>query len=220
MSAQPLPAQPATAQPLPAQPATAQPATARPAAPPATGPLARACASTRAVLAGIRPGQLGAATPCASWDVRALINHFVGTADWAAGAVRTGDGTPAAARDYAAGDYLASYDAAVQAAVDAFGAPGALERAVRLPFGEFPGAFVLRIAVQDQFVHGWDLARAAGQPADLDPGLAEDLLASARAVVSDAFRGPEGTALFGPARQAGPGAGAAGRLAAFLGRPA
>ena len=193
---------------------------AHPAAAPATGALARACASTRAVLAQVRPGQLGAATPCASWDVRALISHFVGTADWAAAAVRTGDGTPAAGRDYAAGDYLASYDAAVQAAVDAFGAPGALERPVRLPFGEFPGAFVLGIAVQDQFVHGWDLARATGQPADLDPGLADDLLASARAVVTDAFRGPEGAALFGPARQPRPGASAADRLAAFLGRQA
>jgi uncharacterized protein (TIGR03086 family) len=207
-------------QPLRAQPLPAPPATTRPAAPPATGPLARACAGTRAILAGVRPGQLGAATPCASWDVRALINHFVGAANWAAGAVRTGDGTPAADRDYAAGDYLASYDAAVQAAVDAFGAPGALERPVRLPFGEFPGAFVLGIVVQDQFVHGWDLARATGQPADLDPGLAGDLLATARTVVTDAFRGPDGAALFGPARQPGPGAGSADRLAAFLGRPA
>ncbi|HEX5289710.1 MAG TPA: TIGR03086 family metal-binding protein [Streptosporangiaceae bacterium] len=214
MPAQQLPARPAPPESVAAGPVPAWPAS------PATGPLARACASTRAVLARVRPAQLGAATPCASWDVRALISHFVAGPGWAAAAVATGDGTPAAGRDYAAGDYLASYDAAVQAAVDAFGAPGALERAVRLPFGEFPGAFVLGIVVQDRFVHGWDLARATGQPADLDPGLADDLLASARAVVTDAFRGPEGTALFGPARQPGPGAGAAGRLAAFLGRAA
>ena len=147
-------------------------------------------------------------------------NHLTGTADWAAGAVRTGDGTPAADRDYVAGDYLASYDAAVAAAVDAFGAPGAAEAARPAAVRRVSRRLVLGIAVQDQFVHGWDLARATGQPANLDPGLAEDLLASARAVITDAFRGPEGAALFGPARQPGPGAGAAGGLAAFLGRPA
>jgi uncharacterized protein (TIGR03086 family) len=214
-----MPAQPPPAPSAPAPSEPLRPAPAPPAAP-ATGRLARACASTRAVLTRVRPGQLSAATPCASWDVRALINHFVGTPGWAAAAVRTGDGTPAPDRDYAAGDYLASYDAAVRAALDAFAAPGALERLITLPFGEFPGAVLLGILAQDQFVHGWDLARATGQPADLDPGLAAELLASARTVITDAFRGPDGAALFGPARPPAPAAGAADRLAAFLGRPA
>jgi uncharacterized protein (TIGR03086 family) len=185
-----------------------------------TEPLARACASTRAVLARIRPGQLDAPTPCAAWDVRALINHFVSTPSWAAAAVSTGDGTAAADQDHAAGDYLASYDAAVRAALDAFSAPGALEQPVALPFGEFPGAFLLGILAQEQFVHGWDLARAAGQPTNLDPGLAADLLITAEAVITDAFRGPDGAAFFGPATPPPPGAGAADRLAAFLGRRA
>ena len=114
---------------------------------------------------------------------------------------------------------MASYDAAVRAALDAFGAPGALERLITLPFGEFPGAFLLGILTQDQFVHGWDLARATGQPADLDPGLAAELLASARTVITDAFRGPDGAALFGPARPPAPAAGAA-RPAGGLPRPA
>jgi uncharacterized protein (TIGR03083 family) len=49
-----------------------------------TDVLGRAFASTRAVLAEVQAGQLAAPTPCAAWDVRALINHFVGTARWAA----------------------------------------------------------------------------------------------------------------------------------------
>jgi uncharacterized protein (TIGR03086 family) len=199
-----------------AQPPTQLPPTE---APP-TEALARACASTRAVLARIRPGQFGDPTPCASWDVRALINHFVGTPSWAALAVRTGDGAAAADRDYAAGDYLASYDAAVRAALDAFAAPGALERAVALPFGELPGAALLGILAQEQFTHGWDLARAAGLPTDLDPRLAGELLAGAEAFITDDFRGPDGAAYFGPAAEAPPGACAADRLAAFLGRRA
>jgi uncharacterized protein (TIGR03086 family) len=210
-----MPAQPL---PTPPPPAEALPADAPPAEPLPTEPLARACASTRAVLARIRPGQLGDPTPCASWDVRALINHFVGTPGWAAAAVATGDGSAAPDRDYASGDYLASYDAAVRTALESFAAPGALDRAVVLPFGALPGAALLGIVAQEQFTHGWDLARAAGQPTDLDPGLARELLARSEALITDDFRGPDGAAYFGPATQAPPGASAADRLAAFLGR--
>jgi len=50
-------------------------------------PLGRAFASTRAVLVQVQAGQLEAPTPCASWDVRALIEHFTGSARWAAAAI-------------------------------------------------------------------------------------------------------------------------------------
>ena len=70
----------------------------------------------------------------------------------------------------------------------------------------------------EQFTHGWDLARATGQPTDLDPGLAAGLLSQARLAIPDAYRGPDGQALFGPAREAPAGAGPADQLAAFLGR--
>jgi hypothetical protein len=43
-------------------------------------PLNEAMQSTLAVLTKVRPEDLDAPTPCASWDVRALVNHFVGTA--------------------------------------------------------------------------------------------------------------------------------------------
>jgi len=93
-----------------------------------------------------------------------------------------------------------------------------LEKTVRLPFGEFPGAVLLGLATMEQFTHGWDLARAIGHHTDLDPSLATALLGQARLAVSDAFRGAEGEALFGPARQAPAGASEADQLAAFLGR--
>ena len=52
-----------------------------------TWQLDRAFVSTRAILAKVEADQLDAPTPCASWDVRALINHFVGTARWGASAI-------------------------------------------------------------------------------------------------------------------------------------
>jgi uncharacterized protein (TIGR03086 family) len=179
--------------------------------------LDRALGSTMAILARVEPGQLDTPTPCASWDVRALINHFIGTARWWAGVV-DGEGGDTDA-DYAAGDYVAAYTQAGQAAVAAFSAPDVQGRMIRLPFGEFPGAVVTAMAALDQFAHGWDLARAVGYPAELDPELAAGLLSVARVAITDGFRGPEGVAPFGPATEAPAGAGPADQLAAFLGRP-
>jgi len=74
------------------------------------------------------------------------------------------------------------------------------------------------LAAIEQFTHGWDLARAIGYSADLDPELAAGLLSRARLTIIDSFRGPDGEALFGPAVEAPAGAGPADQLAAFLGR--
>jgi uncharacterized protein (TIGR03086 family) len=178
--------------------------------------LDQALQGTLAVLAKVRPEDLDGPTPCASWDVRALVNHFVGTARWWAATI-SGDGGVIEA-DYAAGDFVAAYEESIRTAVTAFGADGALARTARLPFGEFPGTVLLSLATVEQFTHGWDLARAIGRPADLDPVLAAELLKLARLAVADAFRGPDGQALFGPAREAPGGAGPADHLAAFLGR--
>jgi uncharacterized protein (TIGR03086 family) len=179
--------------------------------------LEQALQSTLAILAKVQPADLEAPTPCASWNVRALINHFVGTARWWAG-VLTGEPDVTDA-DYAGGDFVAAYEESIRIALVAFEADGALERTIRLPFGEFPGAVVQGMAALDQFTHGWDLARAIGYPTDLDPGLAALLLGQARMAITDAYRGPDGDAPFGPVAQAPAGAGPADQLAAFLGRP-
>jgi uncharacterized protein (TIGR03086 family) len=179
--------------------------------------LDRALRSTLAILANVEPGQLDMPTPCASWDVRALVNHFIGTARWWAGTL---DGAEAAAdADYAAGDYVAAYEESIAIAIAAFKGGDVPGRMVRLPFGEFPVATVVAMAALDQFTHGWDLARATGQPAGLDPGLAVELLGHARVAVTGDFRGPDGAAPFGSAVAAPAGAGPADQLAAFLGRP-
>jgi uncharacterized protein (TIGR03083 family) len=65
------------------------------------GSLLRALQGTLAVLTRVRPKDLDGPTPCASWDVRALVNHFVGTARWWAATI-AGDSDVADA-DYAAG---------------------------------------------------------------------------------------------------------------------
>jgi uncharacterized protein (TIGR03086 family) len=178
--------------------------------------LNQAFQSTLSILGKVEPDDLGAPTPCASWDVHALINHFVGTARWWAVTI-AGEGEVTDV-DYAAGNFVTAYEESIQIATAAFEAEGALEKTVRLPFGDFPGAVLLSLAATEQFTHGWDLARAIGQHSDLDPGLAAGLFSQARLAVTDAYRGPDGQALFGPARTAPAGASQADQLAAFLGR--
>jgi uncharacterized protein (TIGR03086 family) len=180
-----------------------------------TDHLNRAFISTRALLDAVRPDQLGAPTPCASWDVRGLINHFVGSALWGAAALV---GDDVAEEDFVSGDFRARYDESMQAALAAFGSAGALETTVLLPFGEVTGADLMGIVTGDQFTHGWDLARAIGCPTDLDPELADALLVMAKGKVAEESRGPDGVAPFGPVVTPSAGACAADRLAAFLGR--
>ncbi|WP_377273416.1 TIGR03086 family metal-binding protein [Peterkaempfera sp. SMS 1(5)a] len=182
-----------------------------------TWQLSRAFASTRVVLAKVGPDQLDAATPCASWDVRALINHFVGSARWGA-SVAMGAGDESTDEDHAAGDFLAGYDDSIKVALAAFGSAGVLERRIELAFGEFSGADLMGMVARDQFTHGWDLARAIGYPTDLDPELADELLIQARVEILDGYRGAEGEAVFGPVVDVPAGACPADRLAAFLGR--
>ena len=186
-----------------------------------TEALAAAFATARGVLGNVKSDQMDDATPCESWDVRRLINHLVGGAHWFeittnAGASPEVDDTEDT--DYAAGDFAAAYDAATAGALAAFGAEGALDRMIALPFGTFPGSAFMGLATVDHFTHAWDLARATGQPTDLAPAMAEQLLSAARGMISDDFRGPDGVAPFGPEVTAGDAACPADRLAAFLGR--
>jgi uncharacterized protein (TIGR03086 family) len=183
-----------------------------------TETLERAFGVATQVLAGVTPDQLDLPTPCASWDVRALVNHLVGGSFFFAAATEAGE-APAGgeAPDFASGDFVTSYAEGSTQALAAFGAPGALEKIVKLPFGEFPGAGFMGIATVDTFAHAWDLAKATGQSTDLDPELAGQLLEQSKVAISDGFRGDEPMP-FGPKQEAGAGASAADELAAFLGR--
>jgi uncharacterized protein (TIGR03086 family) len=181
--------------------------------------LERAIGVAKGVLGNVKADQLDDPTPCASWKVRDLINHLVGGGYFFANATNNGEfvGDPNDQPDFASQDFVAAYAEGAKQAVAAFGAPGAQERIVKLPFGEFPGSAFMGLATTDTFTHAWDLARATGQPTDLDPELAEQLLAGAKASIPDEVRGDEPMP-FAAEQQAPPGASAADRLAAFLGR--
>jgi uncharacterized protein (TIGR03086 family) len=180
-----------------------------------TQPFEQAVSVARGVLAGVSADQLGLETPCASWDVAALINHIVAGQRFFLAALNSTP--PVESPDAAAGDFVATFDEVSSACIAAFQADGVFERTFTLPFGEMPGGALLGLATTDTFQHAWDLAKATGQDTDLAPELASALLAQSQASISEAFRGPEG-APFGAEQAANEGASAADQLAAFLGR--
>jgi uncharacterized protein (TIGR03086 family) len=181
--------------------------------------LEQAFATTRGVLQNVSKDQLDDATPCQSWDVRAVVNHIVGNSYWFAASTNAGASPDRAPEtDYADGDIVAAFDEGARQTVAAFSAPGAMEKMIKLPFGEFPGAAFCALATTDTFTHGWDLAKATGQSTDLAPALAAELLVGARASIPDQFRGPDGVAPFGAQAEPPASATEADKLAAFLGR--
>ena len=66
-------------------------------------------------------------------------------------------------------DYKASFHRAADDAEESFAIPGAMDRMVKLPFGEMPAGVAVNIAIFDVTTHAWDLAKATGQSTDLDP---------------------------------------------------
>ncbi len=114
-------------------------------------------------------------TPCADWDVAAVVNHVVGENCWAppllAGAAIADVG------DRFEGDLLAddpagawdSSAAEAGAAADAV----ALDATVHLSFGDVPAEEYLWQLTADALIHGWDVARATGQDGALDPLLVD-----------------------------------------------
>jgi uncharacterized protein (TIGR03086 family) len=181
----------------------------------------RAVQASRPVIASVTPEQMGDPTPCASWKVRDLVNHMIAAPAFATTVMETGDFANHKGDDIdhvAAGDYLAAYDAVTAGALAAFRSDGAMDKMVKMPFGELPGSVFLSIASGDAFVHGWDLAKATGADTDLDPELAAEILEAVTPLLPDEMRGPDGKAPFGPLVEVPADAPATDRLAGFLGR--
>jgi uncharacterized protein (TIGR03086 family) len=181
--------------------------------------LERACRSTASVLELVRSADLDRPTPCASWNVRDVVNHIVGGTGFFAELAEKGAVTDRGDdADCTATDFSATFRREAERLVAAFRAEGAMTKPMKLPFGELPGSVCVWIAAGDIFTHGWDLAKATGQPTDLDSEIAARLLAQIEPILPDAMRGPDGAAAFGPRVEIGSSAPAADRLAAFEGR--
>ena len=180
----------------------------------------RAITSTAAIVKTVRPDQAGAPTPCTEWDVRDLLNHVIGTL-WLSEALFTDraprypmapGGLPGT--DLAGEDPAAAYTDASAAALTAASAGDTLTRVHPTPLGDMPGPALAGFTTLDILVHGWDLAKATGQPAGLDDALVAHALAFAQQAITPGTRAPR----IGPALPVAADAPLTNRLVAFLGR--
>lgn len=130
-----------------------------------------AMAFTRARLTRLTVADLDLPSPCAGWDVRAVLAHLVGgnirfaqalrgePADWA-----TRDSEPIATP-------LEEFDASAAQMAAAVAAISDPARPTLLSAGEPPASFAVGVHGADMLVHGWDLSIATGQDPTLDPDL-------------------------------------------------
>ncbi|MCE3554068.1 TIGR03086 family metal-binding protein [Pseudonocardia sp. RS11V-5] len=159
----------------------------------------RAVGAARTVLDRVTPADLDRPTPCAGWDLRALLEHMAGQDHGFATAVtaaRRGAGTDLAA--FAPRALGASPAATLASTLDEVGAAFSgveeLQRTVLLP--EFdvrvPAPVLVSMHLVDTLVHGWDVAAGLdvveAYLGVLDAELVEAGLAIAEQVADDESR--------------------------------
>ncbi len=182
--------------------------------PPSVEQLGRALSAVGQLIARVRDDQWSAQTPCTEWTVRDLVNHLV-VGNLVFAALLRDQPPPERGADHLGDDPVAAYRDTGAALQAAFAQPGVFERAYPGPLGIASGADRLRIRVADLLAHGWDLAQATDQPAELPEDLAEQALAFVRTQLTSSSRAGR----FAPAQHVTDDAAAIDRLVAFLGRP-
>ncbi len=166
-----------------------------------------------AVVAGVRPDQWDDPSPVAEWAARDVVRHLV---EWfpsflAAGAdVHLADGP--SVDDDPAGAWQHLYDE-VLGLLDDPATPGKVLSNPHIGDVPLPQA-VSQFFTGDVFQHTWDLAKATGQDATLDPERCAAMLAGAEPY-EDAMRQ---SGQYGPRVEVAEDADAQTKLIAFIGR--
>lgn len=164
----------------------------------------RALDDTRTVLTAARPADLARPTPCAGWDLRALLGHVFGQNHGFAAAVEAATaGTSDVPRSAFADrppdpdGVFTAWDASADRLAAAFAA-APLDRTVLLtdlgPDARLPVATVVAMHLLDTVVHAWDLATALGSSYRPDGELVAATLAVAQLIPVGASREDPGFA--------------------------
>lgn len=178
----------------------------------------KALDQTARQIAAVRPAELGNRTPCADYDVRALLGHVLSVLHKL---VRVSAGEDAReVPDVVGGvpdDGWGSAFTQARGEVErAWAEDTMLDRMVTLPWATLPGRVALDAYTHEFTAHSWDLAHATGRLADLDPDLAVRALDAFVQFAPPEERGERGP--FAPVVAAPDDADAYTRLAAYLGR--
>jgi len=134
-----------------------------------------------AVAAAVRAGagaDLAGPTPCADSDLRTLLQHFVGTS----GAFLRAGQTKALDPDDPWGasakldeqDWAGQLAGQVEAMSDAWSRPAAWTGTIE--GAQMPTPAIGELGLIEVLLHGWDVARASGQPLSVSEELGTELL--------------------------------------------
>lgn len=166
----------------------------------------------------VRPDELGNPTPCAEYDVRALLGHLVAVlrklvhvADGGA----AGD-IPAVIADISDDDWVSALRHARNELDQVWADDAVLDRSLELPWATMSGRETLDAYTHELTMHSWDLGQATGRVRHLDPDLAEQALDWFTQFVPSGDRGEGGG--FTAVVQVPDSADVYTRLAAYTGR--
>lgn len=155
-------------------------------------------------------------TPCAGWDVHALLDHVVGgNVLYARAAFGEGADWGTRSDDHLGDDHRAAYARSREAVTAAFAVAGGVGTLIALPFGALPPAWAIPVHFVDVLVHGWDLAAACGLDRTLDADLAGAALDTITAYPAETWGDPR---FFAHRVAPPPGATVTDRLVAAVGR--
>ncbi|GAA2695796.1 TIGR03086 family metal-binding protein [Actinoplanes palleronii] len=183
---------------------------------------AAAVRATVDLVAHATPDDLTRPTPCAGWDLAALLGHMTAQHHgFAAAAHGRGADLTAWTPTRPDADFLHRYAEATTAVLDAFAPADVLDRPFDLPElstdRTFPGHLALRFHLVDYVVHGWDVATTLSLPYAPSPDTLAAALPIARAVPDGPTRlAPD--AAFAPAHPVLPGTDPLTEILLLLGR--
>jgi uncharacterized protein (TIGR03086 family) len=161
---------------------------------------------------------LTAPSPCAGWNVAAVLSHTLQSIEAFSSAVDAGPG-PSEAELFGGADILGADPSAVARTIvarsqAAWAGVSDWDREVTTVLGPLPAAQAIAIITFSTLVHSWDLARALGERVEFTAS--EATLAEAVGAQLVPTLRPAG--LFGPEAATPPQATATQRVIAFSGR--
>lgn len=176
---------------------------------PATGQLA-------GLVRNVTDGDLKAPTPCPDYTVGDLLDHLNGlsVAFTMAASKTPMDGTASGDASKLPLDFRSSIPERLDALAEAWRNPEAWQGMTAAGGVDLPGEVAGAVALDEIVLHGWDLARATGQPFDVDEGLLQVVHGFVSSIGPDDRDG----SLFGAAVEVDPNAPLLDRVLGLSGR--
>jgi uncharacterized protein (TIGR03086 family) len=167
-------------------------------------------------LALVPEGAWGNPTPCPDWTVRDVAVHVINGFRLVPALLAHEPVDPADRnRDTLGADLTEAGSVALQAAVAAFGRPGAVDAEVTAPAGVMPARRFALVRMADTVIHTWDMSSGAGIDTTIPAQLVEAVTLSSPPAF---LEGARQAGVFGPLIAVDPGADKQTTLLGLYGR--